>query len=96
MRKSCFAALTLAMGLAGLLAGAAVRAQERVDIDAMDPPVMYADAHGGAAGFYPEMLRIVFALMNEPVQIEAVPWKRAIAEIDAGTAVCATFVASMR
>lgn len=86
MRKSWFAAWAMAMGLAGLLGGAAVRAQERVDIDANDPPFMFADATGMAAGFYPEMLRLAFGLMNEPVQIDAVPWKRAIAEIDAGSA----------
>lgn len=86
MRKSWFAAWALAMGLAGLLGGVAVRAEERIDIDANDPPFMYVDANGMAAGFYPEMLRLAFGLMNEPVKIDAVPWKRAIAEIDAGSA----------
>ena len=86
MRKSWLAMWALAMGLTGLLAGAPARAQERIDIDASDPPFMHADANGMAAGFYPELLRQAFALMNEPVQIDAVPWKRAIAEIDAGTA----------
>lgn len=86
MRKSWLKAWALALGLAGLCAGMAARAEERIDIDANDPPFMYADANGGAAGFYPEMLRLAFALMNEPVKIDAVPWKRAVAEIDAGTA----------
>lgn len=86
MRKSWVTALALAAGLAGLLASGPVPAQERVDIDAKDPPFSYADANGAAAGVYADLVRAAFALMKEPLVIEAVPWKRALAEIDAGTA----------
>jgi len=86
MRKSWFAAWALAIGLASLSVGMAVRAQERVDVDAMDAPFMYADANGAPAGLYPDLLRAAFGLMKVPLQMEAVRWSRALAEIDAGSA----------
>ena len=86
MRRSWVVVWTLAAGLAGLVAATAVRAQERIDFDAADPPFMSADANGAPVGLYPDLVRAAFALMKVPVVIEAVPWKRALAEIDAGSA----------
>lgn len=66
-------------------AGAAASAQEVVQIDAANPPFMY-DGGGKPAGLYCELIREAFKRMGTPVEIRAVPWKRALQDTDAGLA----------
>ena len=58
---------------------------EVVMVDASYPPFMYG-VDGKATGVYPAILAEAFARMGVPLEIQAVPWKRAIAAIDAGRA----------
>jgi polar amino acid transport system substrate-binding protein len=73
---------TLALALAASLAGAQPLV---VDVDDANPPFMFA-RDGQAAGVYPALMQAVFREMKEPVSIEPKPWRRALSEIDAGTA----------
>jgi polar amino acid transport system substrate-binding protein len=57
----------------------------RVNVDEANPPFMYA-VDGRAAGLYPALLNAVFREMKEPVDIQALPWRRALMEIDASAA----------
>lgn len=86
MRRCKIAAWALVAGLLGPAAGLAEPAPERINFDAMDAPFMSTDANGAAVGLYPDLLRAAFALMKVPVHFEPVPWKRALAELDAGSA----------
>jgi polar amino acid transport system substrate-binding protein len=52
-----------------------------VNVDAENPPFMSA-VGGKASGVYPAVISAAFAKFNQPVSIEAKPWKRALAEID--------------
>ncbi len=49
-----------------------------IAVDAENPPFMYADADGKAAGLYPKLLTAVFERMGVPVTVAAYPWKRAL------------------
>jgi polar amino acid transport system substrate-binding protein len=72
------------MGMAVLLTGACrAQAAETIAVDEANPPFMYA-GDGKAAGIYPALLDEAFKRMAVPVAITAMPWKRAIAGIDAG------------
>jgi polar amino acid transport system substrate-binding protein len=71
------------LGAASMAAWAAGPLQ--IDVDEDNAPFMFARA-GKAAGIYPAILEAAFRHMNVPVQVEALPWKRAIQDIDAGTA----------
>jgi polar amino acid transport system substrate-binding protein len=55
-----------------------------IDVDESNPPYMYA-LEGQAAGVYPALIRAAFLRMGEPVDLQAVPWKRAIQELENGT-----------
>jgi len=71
-------ALALAFGMAG--------AQELVvNVDDANPPFMFA-REGRAVGVYPALMSAVFKEMHADVHILPKPWRRALAEIDAGTA----------
>lgn len=86
MRRCWIAAWALVAGLWGPAGGMAETLPERIDFDANDAPFMSTDANGNPVGLYPDLLRAVFAHMKLPVHFEAVPWKRALAELDAGSA----------
>lgn len=49
----------------------------RIAVDSGNPPFMY-EQNGRAAGLYPRLLAAIFQRMGVEVQIEAVPWKRAL------------------
>ncbi len=49
----------------------------KVVVDAYNPPNMYL-RDGRAAGLYPLLLKTIFERMHEEVEIDAVPWKRAM------------------
>jgi polar amino acid transport system substrate-binding protein len=59
---------------------------ETVDvyIDAAYPPFMYATADQKAAGVYPALIAEAFSRAGLAVKLHAVPWKRALAESEAG------------
>lgn len=54
-----------------------------VNVDEANPPFMYA-RDGQAAGVYPALLRAAFDHLKVPLALEAMPWKRALGEIDQG------------
>lgn len=60
-------------------------AQELIQIDQADPPFMYAEG-GAPAGLYPAIVAQAFSRMGVAVGIDAVPWKRALAAADSGSA----------
>lgn len=61
----------------------AVYAGETVYVDAYNPPFMYKK-NNDAAGIYPALVQAVFSELGEEVAVQAVPWKRAIANLDRG------------
>jgi len=64
-------------------------AQEKVvvSIDEANPPFMYKDeATGQAAGLYALMVKAVFKKMGKNVEVNAVPWKRAVQLCEDGAA----------
>ncbi len=58
---------------------------EPVMLDLSNPPFMYG-GEGKVMGVYPALLGEAFKKMGIPLEMEAVPWKRAIAAIDEGKA----------
>lgn len=66
--------LTLAGGFG---AQAAELPAFRVLVDDGHPPFSYANENGEAQGVTVQMLEALLARMNQPVRIEAVPWRRA-------------------
>ena len=58
-------------------------AAEVIAVDEGNPPFMYAQGEG-AAGLYPALIREAFRRMGVAVDVAAMPWKRALAGIDAG------------
>jgi len=63
----------------------AMAADIKINFDQANPPFMYA-RDGKAAGVYPQVIEAAFRHMKTPVSITAVPWARAIQEIDQGSA----------
>lgn len=61
-------------------------AQETVQFDAANAPFMFAAKDGSAAGLYPALFKEAFKRMGVKVTLAAVPWKRALADTDAGIA----------
>lgn len=55
-----------------------------VFVDAAYPPFMYATADQKAVGVYPALIAEAFSRAGVAVRLHAVPWKRALAETDAG------------
>lgn len=69
--------------LLGLTVLVSAFSQSIVAFDEENAPFMY----GGnltAAGVYPAIIKEAFARMKEPLTMQAVPWKRALAGIDSG------------
>lgn len=69
-------ATVLTIGI-GLGAHASELPAFRVLVDADHPPFSYANTSGEAQGITVQMLDAVLTRMNQPVRIEAVPWRRA-------------------
>ncbi len=56
-------------------------------VDAGNPPFMYnASGVDTAGGVYPALLLAAFARMGMPLVVKAVPWKRAMQELEHGVA----------
>jgi polar amino acid transport system substrate-binding protein len=80
MKKVLFTSLFILMMLASVChAGDNVT----VAVDQSNPPFMYKKG-GKAMGLYPTIVEVVFKEMGVPVDIKAMPWKRALQEADAG------------
>lgn len=73
-------AAALSMGVVAALAQELL-----VNVDDANPPFMFA-RNGTAAGVYPVLMAAVFHEMGAEVRILPKPWRRALAELDAGTA----------
>ena len=56
-----------------------------INVDENAPPFMYLQ-NGQAAGTYPRIITEAFRRMNIPVKVNAIPWKRALAEAKSGRA----------
>jgi polar amino acid transport system substrate-binding protein len=56
-----------------------------VNVDEANSPFMY-NKGGKPAGIYPAVIDAAFKHMNVPLTLQTKPWKRAIQEIDEGTA----------
>lgn len=76
--------LVQALAVLGI-AGFAAAQPPTVNVDDSNPPFMYAK-NGKPAGIYPAIIEAAFKRMNVPVALQAEPWKRAIQDLDAGTA----------
>lgn len=55
-----------------------------VFVDAANPPFMYATTGQRAAGIYPALISEAFSRAGVIARVHAVPWKRALSELDAG------------
>jgi polar amino acid transport system substrate-binding protein len=49
-----------------------------IALDQSNPPFMYADESGNAAGLYPILLTEIFNRMGVALELQAVPWRRAL------------------
>lgn len=72
----------LMVGILAVLAPLGARA-ETIYVDEANPPFMYREGDR-AAGIYPDLIREIFERANLPVSIEAVPWKRALENVEQG------------
>lgn len=79
MKKIIITFFLLIVGTAYCFAGEPVQ----IAVDQSNPPFMY-ESGGKAAGLYPELMSTVFQKMGIPVDIHALPWKRALNEADSG------------
>jgi polar amino acid transport system substrate-binding protein len=66
-----------------VLAASVAQAGESVLLDEANPPFMYADG-GKPAGLYNALISEAFKRAGIAAEIAAVPWRRALAELDAG------------
>ncbi|WP_428240005.1 substrate-binding periplasmic protein [Gynuella sp.] len=57
------------------------KAEVTIDVDHANPPFMYLSG-GKAKGIYPALISAAFNKIGEPVVINALPWSRAIEDID--------------
>jgi polar amino acid transport system substrate-binding protein len=63
----------------------AAHAKEMVCVDTSVPPLMY-EADGRAIGIYPALLAEISKRSGIELDVVAIPWKRALLELDAGRA----------
>ena len=66
-------------------APAPLQARETIAFDEADPPFMFV-ADGKPAGLYPMLVAEAAQRAGIEVELASMPWKRALAEIDAGKA----------
>lgn len=70
--------------LAALLFWASsAKSAETIVVDQANPPFMY-EIKGKVAGIYPALIREAFQRMGEDIQLSALPWKRALNDVDRG------------
>jgi len=50
----------------------------KIAVDEANPPFMYADTAGKAAGVYPVLLQAIFERMGMTAEVAPYPWKRAL------------------
>lgn len=75
----------LFMGIAlAMLALGTLPAQVNIFFDEANAPFMYMGEFA-PTGVYPALVREAFIRMNTPATLQALPWKRVIVGIDAGT-----------
>jgi len=55
-----------------------------VMFDKANPPFMYATVDNKAAGVYPALVAEAFSRMDQPLELEVLPWKRALHFLDTG------------
>lgn len=80
-RRHCLAACA---AWASLARGQVLRVQP-IGFDEGSPPTMYRSAGQAAArGIYPSLVGAAFASMGRPCELQALPFKRMLAEVDAG------------
>ena len=80
--------MAVATLLAGVMSLPAVAADTiMIGVDAGNPPFMYKqEGENAARGVYPALIKAVFERLNVPVQVQALPWKRVLLDIDRGVA----------
>ena len=85
VRRALSFFLLLAIGLFAPIASAAEPLL--IHVDAGNPPFMFgADERGTPLGMYPAILYSAFKRGGTPVVVKAIPWKRALLEIELGAA----------
>ncbi|OWY38082.1 hypothetical protein CEK28_14250 [Xenophilus sp. AP218F] len=57
-----------------------------VDLDAGNPPFMYADPRGAASGLYPRLIAAACRQAGIPLTLRALSWRRALYELRQGGA----------
>jgi len=57
-----------------------------VMVDTANPPFMFLTSDGKASGIYPAIITEAFERMGVPVKVSAIPWKRALANMEMGEA----------
>jgi polar amino acid transport system substrate-binding protein len=89
---TCSAALSLAIAATSALA----QTEETIVFDAVNVPFMF-QKDGQANGLYPALVREAFRRTGVSVKMKALPWKRAIAGIDAGSwGICCLYMNKQR
>jgi polar amino acid transport system substrate-binding protein len=79
--------MVLLLALLGLLVPPAQSAEQAgtpavcVAVDAQNAPFMFARGES-AEGLYPQLIRAAFQQMDTAVRLEAVPWSRALRQLD--------------
>ncbi|MDF0604254.1 transporter substrate-binding domain-containing protein [Neisseriaceae bacterium TC5R-5] len=81
MIKSVSIALYFAGMLCANLISAATLEAVKINIDANNPPFMFAASHQ-AAGLYPALTTAIFQKLGVPVELTALPWKQVLAQAD--------------
>lgn len=77
------------------LACASLAAQAReivINVDSGSEPTQYENDKGQAQGIYPEILRLSFARMGVPVNIQSRPFRRLITELNNGSAAAGAYI----
>lgn len=75
----------LLLAIAFVLSATWAKADTLIVLDNANPPFMY-ELDGKPRGLYPLMLQAIFKRTGEPVEIRAVPWKRALVLGESGAA----------
>jgi polar amino acid transport system substrate-binding protein len=84
MRKNLLL-LILALGaILWTLSGSVTAAPVELAVDEANPPFMYKDDTGKAAGLYPEMAKVIFEKIGSEVNVLPYPWKRVLQLSEAG------------
>lgn len=85
MLKRLLGGLTAFVFILSASARAAGDGVVTVEVDSANPPFMYGSVNH-AIGLYPSIIETVFSMCGTPVVLRAVPWKRAMNDLDYGRA----------